>query len=157
MARLRGRSERSKRCVCAAPHGHWKSNSFIAALRANGMGAPFLIEGAVNGEVFARYVEKVLGPELKAGDIVVLDNVGAHKHKRAVALIKARGAGVLYLPAYSPDLNPIEMGFSKLKSQLRSRAARSYDALLKELADILPTFSASQCRNFFRHAQYASN
>ena len=120
------------------------------------MRAPFLIEGAVNGEVFAKYVEKVLGPQLRPADIVVLDNIGVHKNKRAKALIEARGARVLYLPAYSPDLNPIEMGFSKLKAQLRGRAARTPGKLMSALAEILKGFSASECRNFFRHAQYAS-
>jgi len=121
------------------------------------MGAPFLIEGAVNGEFFAKYVQKVLCPEIKRGDIVVLDNVGVHKNKRAHELIEARGARVLYLPAYSPDMNPIEMAFSKLKARLRGRAARESEDLMSALADILKTFSVKQCRNFFRHAQYTSN
>jgi transposase len=120
------------------------------------MVAPFLIEGAVNGEVFAKYVEKVLCPELGPGDIVVMDNVGAHKNKSAVELIRKRGARVMYLPAYSPDLNPIEMAFSKLKARLRGRAARSIEDVMSALVEILRTFSARQCRNFFRHAQYAS-
>jgi len=157
MTRLRGRSARSKRCVCAVPHGHWQSSSFIAALRLRKMGAPFLIRGAVNGEVFASYVEKVLCPELKSGDIVVMDNVGFHKNKRAVSLIEACGARVLYLPPYSPDLNPIDPAFSKLKSGLRACGARTEEGLLKVLPKVLEGFSAKECANFFRHAQYASD
>lgn len=156
MARLYGRAPRSKRCVAAVPHGHWQSSTFIAALRSDGLGAPFLIEGAVNAEVFTAYLRAVLCPALKTGDIVILDNLSTHKIPAVTALIAACGATVRYLPAYSPDLNPIEMAFSKLKSQLRQAAARTLADLQIALVHSLATFTPAHCQAFFRHAQYAS-
>jgi transposase len=156
MARLYGRCPKNRRCIGSVPHGHWQSSTFIAALRAESITAPFLIEGAVNAEVFTAYLEQVLCPELRRGDVVVLDNLSTHKISRVAALISARGATVRYLPPYSPDLNPIEMAFAKLKSQLRQAAARTRAELQCALADSLLSFGPAHCQGFFRHAQYAS-
>lgn len=156
MARLYGRAHRSQRCVAAVPHGHWQTSTFIAALRWDGLTAPFLIEGAVNAEVFTAYLREVLCPELKKNEIVVLDNLSTHKIPAVTELISAKGASVHYLPAYSPDLNPIEMAFAKLKAQLRQAAARSLDQLQTAVAHSLTTFTPAHCQAFFRHAQYAS-
>jgi transposase len=131
MARLRGRSARGHRCVASVPHGHWQSSTFIAALRAQGITAPFLVEGAVDGDVFGAYLEHVLCPELREDDVVILDNLSTHKMARVRELIGQRGATVRYLPPYSPDLNPIEMAFSKLKAHLRQAAARTLEAIRK--------------------------
>ena len=156
MARFYGRCPKGQRCVGSVPHGHWQSSTFIAALRAERITAPFLIEGAVNAEVFAAYLQQVLCPELQEGDVVVLDNLSTHKIATVAALISARGATVRYLPPYSPDLNPIEMAFAKLKSHLRQAAARTLADLQGALADTLQSFSPAHCQGFFRHAQYAS-
>jgi transposase len=156
MARLYGRSPTHQRCVASVPHGHWQSSTFIAALRAESIAAPFLIEGAVNAEVFTAYLDQVLCPELRRGDVVVLDNLATHKIASVAALITARGATVRYLPPYSPDLNPIEMAFAKLKAHLRQAAARNLTDLQAALAHSLLTFSSAHCQGFFRHAQYAS-
>ena len=156
MARLYGRSLRHERCVTAVPHGHWQTSTFIAALRCDSVAAPFLIEGAVNAEVFTAYLRHVLCPELKKDDIVILDNLSTHKIASVAELIAAHGATVRYLPAYSPDLNPIEMAFAKLKAQLRQAAARSLAELQVAVADSLATFTRAHCQAFFRHAQYAS-
>lgn len=156
MARLYGRSLRNQRCVAAVPHGHWQTSTFIAALRCDGLAAPFLIEGAVNAEVFTAYLRQVLCPELKKNDIVILDNLSTHKISSVAELVAAEGAIVRYLPAYSPDLNPIEMAFAKLKAQLRQAAARSLAELQTAVADSLATFTPAHCQAFFRHARYAS-
>ena len=156
MARLYGRALRSQRCVAAVPQGHWKTSTFIAALRCDGLAAPFLIEGAVNAEVFTAYLREVLCPELKKGDIVILDNLSTHKIPSVAELITAQGATVRYLPAYSPDLNPIEMAFAKLKAHLRQTAARTLGELQSAVVGSLTTFTPAHCQAFFRHAQYAS-
>jgi len=156
MTRLYGRALRSQRCVAAVPHGHWQTSTFIAALRCDGLAAPFLIEGAVNAEVFTAYLRHVLCPELKKNDIVILDNLSTHKIAGVAELIAAQGATVRYLPAYSPDLNPIEMAFAKLKAHLRQAAARSLGELQVAVAASLATFTPAHCQAFFRHAQYAS-
>ena len=156
MARLYGRCLRGQRCGGAVPHGHWQTSTFIAALRVEGLAAPFLIEGAVNAEVFTAYLRQVLCPELRAGDIVILDNLSTHKISSVAALISAQGASVRYLPAYSPDLNPIELAFAKLKAHLRQAAARTLADLQHAVAQGLTTFSPQHCQGFFRHAQYAS-
>jgi transposase len=156
MARLYGRSARGRRCVGAVPHGHWQTSTFIAALRFERIDAPFLVAGAANTEVFAAYVGQVLCPELEAGDVVILDNLCIHKSAAVAELIAACGASVRYLPAYSPDLNPIELAFAKLKSHLRQAAARTLDDLQAALAQSLAKFAPAHCRGFFRHAQYAS-
>lgn len=156
MARLYGRSPTHQRCVASVPHGHWQSSTFIAALRAESLAAPFLIEGAVNAEVFTAYLAQVLCPELRRGDVVVLDNLSTHKIASVAALITARGATVRYLPPYSPDLNPIELAFAKLKAHLRQAAARTLFELQGALADSLASFQPAHCQGFFRHARYAS-
>jgi transposase len=156
MARLYGRSPRGERCVAAVPHGHWQSSTFIAALRVQAITAPFLVEGAVDGDVFAAYLEHALGPELGAGDVVILDNLSTHKMARVRELIAQRGAQVRYLPPYSPDLNPIEMAFAKLKAHLRQAAARTLEDLRQALADGLKNFHPDHCQSFFHHARYAS-
>ena len=156
MARLYGRSAKGRRCIGAVPHGHWQTSTFIAALRFERIDAPFLIEGSANMEVFAAYVGKVLCPELTAGDVVILDNLCIHKTATVTTLIEARGASVRYLPAYSPDLNPIELAFAKLKSHLRHAAARTRADLQGAVAAGLTHFQPEHCRGFFRHARYGS-
>ena len=156
MARRYGRRLKSPRCVGHVPHGHWQTSTFIAALRAESITAPFLIGGAVNAEVFTAYLQAVLCPELRPGDVVILDNLSTHKIPSVAELIAARGASVRYLPPYSPDLNPIEMAFAKLKAQLRQAAARTLAELQDSVAQSLRTFSPAHCQGFFRHAQYAS-
>lgn len=157
MTRLRGRSPKGKRCVAHVPHGHWKSTSLIAAIRIEGMRAPFMIDGAVNREGFLAYLKNVLCPELKPGDTVIMDNLSTHKGAEVEALIKAVGASVRYLPAYSPDLNPIENAFSKLKAQLREKQARSDEVLIKAVAESLSEITAEDCKGYFGHAHYSSN
>ena len=156
MVRLYGRCPRERRCVAAVPHGHWQTSTFIAALRADGVTAPFLIEGAVNSEVFTAYLREVLCPELRAGDIVILDNLSTHKIPAVAALVSARCARVRYLPPYSPDLNPIELAFAKLKSHLRLAAARTLADLQAAVATSLGQFRPDHCKGFFRHAQYGT-
>ena len=156
MARLRGWSRRGERCIGSVPHGHWSTSTFIAGLRWDRIDAPFLIEGSANMEVFAAYVGKVLCPELRQGDQVILDNLCIHKTPAVAKLIKARGASVRFLPPYSPDLNPIEMAFSKLKSHLRHEAARSLETLQPALARSLQRFEPNHCHGFFRHARYGT-
>jgi transposase len=128
MVRLYGRSERGTRLIDKTPHGHWKTSTFLAGLRHDGLVAPAVFDGAINAELFQDYVEQVLAPTLAPGDIVVMDNLSAHKKPAVRHAIEAAGASLLFLPAYSPDLNPIEMAFAKLKSLLRTKALRSVDA-----------------------------
>lgn len=156
MARLYGRSARGQRCLAAVPHGHWQTSTFIAALRRDRIEAPFLIEGSANMEVFAAYVRQVLCPELQAGDVVILDNLCIHKTPTVARLVEAKGATVRYLPAYSPDLNPIEMAFAKLKSHLRHAAARTLPDLQRAVALSLAQFAPDHCHGFFRHARYGT-
>jgi len=156
MARHHGRCLMGQRCLSAIPHGHWQSSTFIAALRHESIEAPFLIEGPVDAEVFTVYLEQVLCPQLREGDTLILDNLSTHKIQNVSRLLSARGVGVRYLPPYSPDLNPIEQAFAKLKAHLRQAAARTLDDLHSALASSLDSFSAQPCRGFFHHAQYAS-
>ena len=156
MARLYGRSPMGQRCVAAIPHGHWKSSTFIAALRCQSIQAPFLIEGAVDADVFTAYLQHVLCPQLHQGDIVILDNLSTHKIKNVEKLISAQGATVRYLPPYSPDLNLIEQAFAKLKTHLRQTAARTLDQLQRALVHALDSFTPLHCSSFFRHARCAS-
>jgi transposase len=156
LARLHGRSAMGQRCFSAVPHGHWQSSTFIAALRHDSIAAPFLIEGPVDAEVFTAYLQCVLCPQLRAGDTLILDNLATHKIQNVSRLLSARGVGLRYLPPYSPDLNPIELAFAKLKTHLRQAAARNLEALHSALAAGLNSFSPHHCRDFFRHAQYAS-
>jgi transposase len=136
------------------PYGHWKTTTFVAGLRCDGLTAPFVIDGPINGEWFRTYVEKVLAPTLRPGDIVILDNLGAHKVAGVRAAVEARGARLLYLPPYSPDLNPIEQLFAKLKALLRKAAARTVEALWTAVATLLTAFSTDECANYFANAGY---
>lgn len=154
MVRRYGRALRGQRLVDAVPHGHWQISTFIGGLRDSGMVAPCVIDGAVDGTMFLAYIEQFLVPELKPGDTVIMDNLSSHKVAGIRAAIEAAGANLLYLPPYSPDLNPIEMAFSKLKSLLRARALRTMDELWKALGPISNAFSMSECQNYFRHAGY---
>jgi transposase len=156
MARHYGRCPRGERCASAVPHGHWQSSTFLAALRHESIEAPFLVEGAVDAAIFTVYLEQVLGPQLREGDTLILDNLSTHKIASVTRLLSVRGVGVRYLPPYSPDLNPIEMAFAKLKAHLRQAAARTLPDLLVAVAAALDSFSSQHCRGFFRHAQYAS-
>lgn len=154
MVRHHRRSPRGERLVSNVPHGHWKTLTLIAALRINGLTAPYVIDGAMDGPSFLAYVEQVLAPTLRRNDIVFMDNLRTHKIDGIAAAIGATGAKVRYLPAYSPDLNPIEMAFSKLKTALRKGAARTVTALMKLIGKLLKTFAPKQCANYFRHAGY---
>jgi transposase len=154
MTRLRGRAPKGERLVAATPHGHWKTSTFIAGLRDNALTAPAIFDGAINGELFLAYVEQVLAPTLSEGDIVIMDNLGSHKVAGVRAAIEAKGATLLYLPAYSPDLNPIEQVFSKLKSILRAKAIRSVDALWTALGAIADAVTPQECANYLRHTGY---
>ena len=154
MARLRGRAPRGQRLVASIPHGHWSTNTFIAGLRHDGIVAPWLLNGPMNGDAFLTYIVTQLAPCLSAGDIVVMDNLSTHKVKGVRELIEASGARVLYLPPYSPDLNPIEMVFAKLKSQLRKAAERTEDGLCMRIGKLLETFAPQECENYLNHAGY---
>ena len=157
MTRLRGRSRRGNRLRADAPFGHWKTQTFIAALRHDGLTAPWVIDGAMTREMFDIYVETQLAPTLARGDVVILDNLAAHKSERAKACLRERGAWFLFLPPYSPDLNPIEMAFSKLKAHLRRIGARTLDALWRAVGEICDLFSPDECWNFFKAAGYGSD
>lgn len=154
MTRLRGRARRGRRLKASAPYGKWGTQTLIAGLRHEGLSAPWVISGAMNRTAFNVYVETQLAPTLKPGDVVILDNLSVHKSAKAEAAIRARGAWMLFLPQYSPDLNPIEMAFSKLKAHLRKAAARTFDALFKALSDICDLFQPNECRNYFKAAGY---
>lgn len=156
MTRRFGRSARGAPCVGAVPHGHWRNTTFIAGLRRDRIDAPMLIEGAMDGAAFCAWVEQMLAPTLSAGDIVICDNLSVHKNAQARAAIEARGAELRFLPAYSPDLNPIEMVFAKIKAIVRSAAARCADTLCAALASALSAFTQEECANYLRHAGYAS-
>jgi transposase len=154
MTRPRGRSLRGTRLFAKVPHGHWKTTTFLAALRTTGLTAPLVIDGAVNGAVFLAYVRQQLVPTLRAGDIVVLDNLSAHKVAGVREAIESVGAQVWYLPPYSPDLNPIETVFSKFKALLRTAAERTVEALWTTCGRLLEQFSEAECRNHIRHCGY---
>jgi transposase len=155
MVRLSGRCPRGERLVGRVPHGHWKTITLVAALRHTGMKAPFLLEGAMNKQAFLAYVEHCLAPTLKRNDIVIMDNLAAHKAPGVRQTIEAAGASLRYLPQYSPDLNPIEMSFSKLKAFLRKLAERTVPRLCRSIVSFQQTLSAREARNYFRHAGYA--
>ena len=154
MARLRGRAPKGERLRAPIPHGHWKTTTFVAGLRLDGMMAPMVLDGPMNGEAFTAYVKHILVPELSAGDIVVMDNLSSHKGKQVSELIEAKGAKLLYLPPYSPDFNPIENAFAKLKALLRKLAARSVDPLWTALGRFVDRFSPQECANYFAAAGY---
>jgi transposase len=154
MARRRGRSQRGERCRASVPHGHWKMTTFTAGLRLNGMTAPMVLDGPMDGECFLAYVEQILSPTLWPGDVVVMDNLPAHHVKGVRSAIERAGAKLLYLPPYSPDFNPIEQAFSKLKALLRKAAARTLDDLWNAIAAILPAFTPEECKNYFTNSGY---
>lgn len=154
MARLYGRAPKGERCLDAVPHGHWKTTTFTAGLRIGGLTAPFVLDGPMDGDAFRTYVEQVLVADLTPGDVVVMDNLPAHMVKGVRQAIEAAGATLLYLPAYSPDFNPIEMAFSKLKAFLRAAAARTIPDLWEAIRIALDTFTPSECQNFFAAAGY---
>ena len=156
LARLYGRCPRGQRCLCAVPHGHWQTSTFLAALRHEQVEAPFLVDGPVDAQVFLVYLRQVLGPCLQPGDTLILDNLATHKIQGVGQMLSDRGVHLRYLPPYSPDLNPIELAFAKLKAHLRQAAARTLNELQAAVASSLDAFSAADCRAFFRHAQYAS-
>ena len=166
MTRLRGRSLRGQALHAAAPHGHWHTTTFVAGLRADGPAAnasrfgevaPLVLDGAINGATFLAYVEQFLAPTLSPGDAVVMDNLGSHKVAGVQAAIAARGATLLYLPPYSPDLNPIEQAFAKLKRLLRSAQARTMDALWTTIGTLLNRFTPDECLRYIRHAGYGQS
>jgi len=154
MTSLYGWAPKGERLVDAAPFGHWKTTTLVAGLRASGLVAPFVIGGAMDGPAFRTYVQQVLAPELCRGDVVVMDNLAAHKVPGVREAIKAVGASVLYLPAYSPDLNPIEQVFAKLKALLRKAAARTKDALWNAIGLLIDAFQPEECRNYLINAGY---
>jgi transposase len=154
MARLRGRSQKGERLRAGIPHGHWKTTTFVAGLRLTGMVAPLVLDGPINREAFHAYVNQVLVPELMPGDIVVMDNLGSHKGPAVRDAIEAVGATLLYLPPYSPDFNPIENAFAKLKALLRKAAERTVDDLWDAIADLIDLFTPQECANYFKAAGY---
>lgn len=154
MGRLYGRSPVGERCFASVPHGHWNTSSFIAALRHDRISAPLLLDGPMNGEAFLAYIEQVLCPELTSGDMVICDNLSVHKVKGVREALERCGATLRYLPPYSPDLNPIEMAFSKLKAGLRQAAQRTLEGIQSATATVLDSFTPDHCRNFFSHAHY---
>jgi transposase len=154
MARTHGRAPRGERLRSPIPHGHWKTTTFVAALRTSGMVAPMVLDGPINGIAFQAYVDQVLVPELEPGDIVVMDNLGSHKGTGIRAAIEAAGASLLYLPPYSPDFNPIENAFAKLKAMLRKAAERTVDGLRNAIGRIIDTVTSEECTNYFAAAGY---
>jgi transposase len=154
MTRLRGRCRKGQRLLAKAPFGHWKTQTFIAGLRCNALTAPFVIDAPIDRRIFETYVETQLAPTLQPGDVVILDNLPAHKSAAAEAAINAKGAWLLVLPPYSPDLNPIEMAFAKLKALLRTRAVRTIDALWRAIGEICGLFTPQECQNYFAAAGY---
>jgi transposase len=156
MVRAYGRSLKGRRLIGRQPFGHWKTTTFTAALRCDGITAPFVLDGAVNRDTFLAYVGQVLCPTLTEGDIVVMDNLPAHKGDAVRKLIEARGAKLLFQPPYSPDLNPIELAFAKLKTLLRKAAERTVANLWNRIGQILEAFTPQECANYFRHDGYAS-
>lgn len=155
MTRLYGRAPKGERCCAAIPHNHWKTTTFIAGLRLSGMVAPMVLDGAIDRDAFQAYVERVLIPDLKPGDIVIADNLPSHKAPVAQAAIEAAGASLLFLPPYSPDFNPIENAFSKLKALLRKAEQRTIAGLWDALGQIADLFTPDECRNYFNAAGHA--
>ena len=156
MEPLRGWGPRKERLKAHVPHGHWKTMTFLAALRHDRIDAPWVIDGPINGKVFSAYVEKVLVPTLAQGDIVVLDNLGSHKGKPARAAIRAAGAHLLFLPPYSPDLNPIEQVFAKLKHLMRKARTRAFDDTWRMVGKTLDDFAPDECDNYLTNSGYVS-
>jgi transposase len=157
MTRRRGRCRRDERLVAKVPHGHWKTTTLIAALDHQGIRCSTTVDGAVNGDVFAAFVEQVLVPTLRPGDVVVMDNLSSHKGERTPRLIRAAKAELVYLPPYSPDLNPIEQAFSKIKQRLRSLACRSVKQLWTVMQSVLDAVSPTDAEHFLNHCGYATD
>ena len=156
LTRLRGRAKRGERLIMDAPFGSWGTQTLIAGLTHNALIAPWVIKGAMDGPAFAAYIREVLVPEIEPGTVVVLDNLATHRNKEAEAALRAHGCWFLHLPPYSPDLNPIEMAYSKLKAHLRRAAARTFDAVFRTIGQICDLFDPDECRNFFEASGYAS-
>ena len=156
MAPLRGWGPRGQRLAARVPHGHWKTLTFIAALRVDRVDAPWVIDGPINGELFTLYVEKILAPTLAKGDVVILDNLGSHKGQAARRAIRQAGAHMLFLPPYSPDLNPIEQLFAKLKHLVRMAEPRTVEATWRKVGQIIDLFSPAECANYLKNSGYAS-
>jgi transposase len=157
MARRYGRAPRGQRALDAVPHGHWKTTTVVAALRADGIAAPLVLDGAINGESFLAYVRQFLAPALRPGDVLVMDNLPSHKVAGVREAIEAAGATLRYLPPYSPDLNPIEQVFAKLKALLRSEAARTVEALWAAIGRLLARFPPAECARYLAHCGYAQS
>jgi transposase len=156
MTRRHGRAPRGQRLVAKVPQGRWRTLTFLAALRCNRIDAPCVIDGPINGESFLAYVEQMLVPTLKPGDIVIIDNLGSHKGKAVRRAIRAAGAKLFFLPPYSPDLNPIEQVFAKLKTLLRKAAERTVEATWRRIGTLLERFTPTECANYLANAGYAS-
>jgi transposase len=156
MTRTHGRCARGKRLVAKVPHGRWRTLTFLAALRCDRILAPCVIDGPINGESFLAYIVQFLVPTLRPGDIVIIDNLGSHKAKAVRRAIRAAGAKLFFLPAYSPDLNPIEQVFAKLKTLLRKAAERTVEATWRRIGQLLTHFSPTECANYLKNAGYAS-
>lgn len=156
MTRRHGRAPRGERLVAKVPHGRWRTLTFLAALRVDRIEAPCVLDGPITGESFLAYVEQILVPTLKPGDIVVIDNLGSHKGGAVRKAVRAAGAKLFFLPPYSPDLNPIEQVFAKLKTLLRKAAERSVEATWKRIGVLLECFTPAECANYFANAGYAS-
>ena len=154
LTRTHGRAPRGQRLIAAIPYGHWHTTTFLCGLRLDGLVAPLVLDGAINGASFLAYIEQMLAPALRPGDLVVLDNLSSHKIVGVRQAIEARGASLLYLPPYSPDLNPIELVFSKLKRLLRTTAARTVEALWQAIGRLLAEFNPNECANYLRHCGY---
>jgi len=157
LTRLRGRSMRGARCLAQVPHGHYKSTTFIAGLRCDGVSAPLVIDGAMDGAMFVAWVRTCLAPSLNAGDVVIADNLSSHKVAGVREALQAVGADIIYLPPYSPDLNPIEKCFAKLKAMLRKAGKRTVQALWDEVGRVLDTISPTECRNYFQACGYVND
>ena len=157
LVKTTGWAPRGERLVDYAPFGHWHTQTLIAGLRHDGLTAPWVIQGAINRERFILYIETQLAPTLKPGDVVILDNLSSHKSPKAAEALRAVGAWFLFLPPYSPDLNPIEMAFAKLKALIRKAAARTYDDLWKAAGTVCDLYSPNECQNYFEAAGYEAN
>jgi transposase len=154
MARSHGRAPKGQRLRMSVPHGHWKTTTFVAGIRTSGLIAPFVLDGPINRDAFEVYVDKVLVPDLRPGDVVIMDNLSSHKGPRVREMIEAAGAGLLYLPPYSPDFNPIEKAFSKLKALLRKAAERTVEGLWTTIGQLLEAFTPTDCANYFAACGY---
>lgn len=157
MSPTRGWAPKGERLVCTVPHGHWHTTTFLCGLRTTGLVAPLVLDRAINGRAFLAYIRQFLAPELSPGDIVVLDNLSSHKVSGVRETVEARGATLLYLPPYSPDLNPIELAFSKLKRLLRDAAERTVEALWQTIGKLLDRFTPQECENYIRHCGFTQS